>query len=71
MIGYLGYQVKSGFSLLWKKLGYSIFFYDFYKRKKTLFSNVETQIIWSELKKYHSDTLVNASKIFVYFRIFL
>ena len=50
MIGYLGYQVKSGFSLLWKKLGHSIFFYDFYKRKKTLFSNVETQIIWSELK---------------------
>lgn len=71
MIGYLGYQVTSGFNLLWKKLGQSIFSYDFYIRKKTLFPNVETQIIWLELKKYHSDTLMNASKIFVYFRIFL
>ena len=61
----------SGFNLLKKKLGHSIFSYDFYIRKKTLFPNVETQIIWLELKKYHSDTLVNISKIFVYFRIFL
>ena len=48
MIGYLGYQVMSGFNLLKKKLGHSIFSYDFYIRKKTLFPNVETQIIWLE-----------------------